>query len=94
MKKMVRRAVRPSYQMSFSGLRPYALGHALGMLSMLMVVFYGLFVWFGTYDATFIVAQYPIAFEFTDWTFLFGLVQSYVLGYVLGWVFAKLYNSV
>ena len=86
--------VRPVSGRDFGQLRPYALGHALGMLSMLMVVFYGLFVWFGDYDPTFIVAQYPIAFAFGDWTFLFGLVQSYVLAYVLGWVFVKFYNSV
>ncbi|MEK6847373.1 MAG: hypothetical protein AABY16_04375 [Nanoarchaeota archaeon] len=94
MKKAMRSAVKPVYQMNFSGLRPYAMGHALGMMFLLTMVFYGLFVWFGDYDATFIVAQYPIAFEFNDWTFLFGLVQSYVLAYVFGWVFAKFYNSV
>lgn len=85
---------RPVSEMRVGDLRPYALGHALGMLGMLIVVFYGLFVWFGNYDPTFIVAQYPIAFEFEDWTFLFGLLQSYVLFYVLGWVLAKFYNSV
>jgi len=89
-RKMVR-AVRSAPARNFVGLRPYALGHALGML---MIVFYGLFVWFGDYDPSFVVANYPIAFGFADWTFLFGLVQSYVLFYVLGWVFAKLYNSV
>ena len=61
---------------------------------LLATVFYGLFVWFGDYDATFIVAQYPIAFAYNDWTFLFGLVQSYVLAYIFGWIFAKFYNSV
>ena len=94
MKKVVRRTVKPAYQIGFSGLRPYAFGHALGMMLLLATVFYGLFVWFGDYDATFIVAQYPIAFAYTDWTFLFGLAQSYVLAYVFGWVFAKFYNSV
>ncbi len=94
MKKMMRRADVPVSQMKFGGLRPYALGHALGMMLMLMTVFYGLFVWFGDYDATFVVAQYPIAFAFNDWTFLFGLVQSYVSAYVFGWIFAKFYNGV
>ena len=94
MKKMVSRDVRSVSAKSFTGLRPYALGHALGMIGLLMIVFYGLFVWFGDYDPSFVVANYPIAFGFTDWTFLFGLVQSYVLFYVLGWVFAKFYNSV
>ena len=75
-------------------LKPYALGHALGMISMIVLVFYGLFVWFSNYESAFIIAKYPIAFSFYDWTMLFGLVQSYVMFYVMGWVFAKLYNSV
>jgi len=75
-------------------LKPYALGHALGMLSMIVLVFYGLFVWFSNYQSAFIIAKYPIAFSFFDWTMLFGLLQSYVMFYVLGWVLAKLYNSV
>lgn len=94
MKKMVRRVFRPTAQMNFSGLKPYALGHALGMMLLFTIVFYGLFVWFGDYDATFIIARYPIAFDFSDWTFIFGMMQSYVLAYVFGWVFAKFYNSV
>jgi hypothetical protein len=75
-------------------LRPYAAGHAMGMLSMIVLVFYGIFVWFSNYESAFIVAKYPIAFSFFDWTMLFGLVQSYVMFYVLGWTFARLYNSV
>jgi hypothetical protein len=75
-------------------LKPHAMGHAMGMLSMIVLVFYGLFVWFSNYESAFIIAKYPIAFSFFDWTMLFGLVQSYVMFYVLGWAFAKLYNSV
>ena len=75
-------------------LKPYALGHTLGMMSMMILVFYGLFVWFSNYESAFLIAKYPISFSFYDWTILFGLVQSYVMFYVLGWVFAKLYNSV
>ena len=94
MKKVMHHAVRSRSELRAGDLKPYAFGHAFGMLSMLSIVFYGLFVWFSDYDATFIVAQYPIAFSFYDWTFLFGLVQSYVLFYVVGWVFVKFYNSV
>ncbi len=94
MKKSVRRVFRPTAQMMLGGLRPYALGHALGMMFLFMTVFYGLFVWFGDYDPTFVIARYPIAFDFGDWTFIFGLMQSYVLAYVFGWVFAKFYNHV
>ncbi len=75
-------------------LKPYALGHALGTMSMMVLVFYGLFVWFSNYESAFIIAKYPIAFSFYDWTMLFGLVQSYVMFYVLGWIFARFYNSV
>lgn len=83
-----------SVDVSHGDLKPYALGHALGMLSMIVLVFYGLFVWFSNYESAFIIAKYPIAFSFFDWTILFGLVQSYVMFYVLGWVFARMYNSV
>ncbi len=94
MKRVRHRAVRSQAVNNYYGFRPYALGHSLGMVSIISVVFYGLFVWFGDYDPSFIVAQYPIAFSFTDWTFVFGLVQSYALFYVLGWVLAKFYNSI
>ena len=86
--------VHPKSSLKIGDFRPYALGHAAGMMSMIVLVFYGLFVWFSNYDSSFIIAQYPIAFSFFDWTFLFGLLQSYVLFYVLSWVFAKFYNSV
>lgn len=75
-------------------LKPYALGHALGMMAMIVLVFYGLFVWFSDFDTAFIVAKYPIGFSFYDWTILIGLLQSYVMFYVLGWTFARFYNSV
>ena len=96
-RKVVHHSVHMAHPKSLlrpGDLRPYALGHAAGMMSLLVLVFYGLFVWFSDYDSSFIVEQYPIAFSFFDWTFLFGLLQSYVLFYVLSWVFAKFYNSV
>jgi hypothetical protein len=74
-------------------LRPYAMGHALSTLAVIWIVFYGVFVWFGGYNSSFVVARYPIAFSFLDWTFLFGLAQTYAIAYVFGWIFAKLYNS-
>lgn len=75
-------------------LKPYALGHALGMMAMVVLVFYGLFVWFSDFDTAFIIAKYPIGFSFYDWTILIGLVQSYVMFYVMAWAFARFYNSV
>ncbi|MGV8142282.1 MAG: hypothetical protein ACP5NS_01450 [Candidatus Pacearchaeota archaeon] len=83
----------PKSELKVGDFRPYALGHAAGMMSMIVLVFYGLFVWFSNYDPSFIIEQYPISFSFFDWTFLFGLLQSYVLFYVVTWVFAKFYNS-
>ena len=87
-----RRAPTPPH--FWGRLNPYAIGHALGLMSVLVLVFYGLFVWFGTYDPTFISVKYPLSFSFYDWTFLFGLVETYVMGYVLGLVFSRFYNSV
>lgn len=94
MKKVMKKIVENSSAIKSGDLRPYALGHALGMMSMMVLVFYGLFVWFSNYDSLFIVAKYPIGFSFYDWTMLFGLLQSYVMFYVLGWVFAKFYNTI
>lgn len=74
--------------------KPYALGHAAGMMAMIVLIFYGLFVWFSDFDAAYLIAKYPIGFSFYDWTILIGLLQSYVMFYVMGWIFAKLYNSV
>ncbi len=84
----------PKSQLKSGDFKPYALGHAAGMMSMIILVFYGLFIWFSNYDPSFIMEQYPISFSFFDWTFFFGLLQSYVFFYVISWVFAKFYNSI
>lgn len=94
MKKVIHRIQSRVSEMRPGDFKPYAMGHATGMMSMIVLVFYGLFVWFSNYESTFIVAKYPISFSFLDWTFLFGLVQSYVMFYVLGWMFARFYNTV
>ena len=94
MKKVIKRIASNVNTMKLGDFKPYAMGHATGMMSMIVLVFYGLFVWFSNYESTFIVAKYPISFSFLDWTFLFGLVQSYVMFYVLGWMFARFYNTV
>lgn len=73
-------------------LNPYAFANALGLVSIIGMVVYGALVWFGGYDASVIVAQYPVSFAFDDWTFLFGIVQTYVISYVMGWIFARIYN--
>ncbi len=85
--------MRPNTYLKPGDLKPYALGRTAGMMSIMVLAFYGLFVWFSDYDPSFILEQYPISFSFADWTILFGFLQSYVLFYVMGWVFAKFYNS-
>ncbi len=88
--KMVnQRSLRVSSEAKFV---PYAFGNALGLVSIVTLVVYAVLVWFGGYDAAAIVAKYPISFEFDDWTFIFGIVQTYVIGYIMGWIFAKIYN--
>lgn len=73
-------------------LNPYAFANALGLIGIITTVVYAALVWFGGYDASVIIAQYPVSFAFDDWTFLFGIVQTYVISYVFGWIFARIYN--
>ena len=80
------------YQMSFAYLRPYAIGNALGIVSLLCLLFYAVMSWFSNYDASVIIQQYPIGFSFENWSILIGLVQTYVFGYVFGWIFTRIYN--
>ena len=75
------------------GLRPYAFGHAFGIVSVLALILYAVMVWFGSYDGTIIINQYPLGFSFDNWTIIIGLIETYVLSYIGGWIFAKVYNS-
>ena len=74
-------------------LGPYAAGHALGMVSVVAILFYTVMVWFSDYNASVIIQQYPLRFSFYDWTLIIGFLQTYVLSYVAGWIFAKIYNE-
>ena len=74
-------------------LSPYALGHALGMVSVVALLFYTVMVWFGDYAGAIIIQQYPLSFSFYNWTIIIGLVQTYVLSYIAGWIFSKIYNE-
>ncbi len=73
-------------------LRPYALGNALGFVAIFSLVMYAILSWFAGFTPAIITDQYPLPFNFDDWTILMGLVQAYVLGYVGGWIIAYLYN--
>ncbi len=74
-------------------LSPSNFANATGMLALIAIVFYALFVWFGGYDGTTVSSSFPIGFDFDNLSFLFGLVQAYVIWYVAGWIFTKIYNS-
>ena len=87
---MAKRIVRSS---GLSYISPYALGNALGILSVIALLFYAVMVWFGSYNANFIIQQYPIPFKFSTISLLLGLIQTYVLSYIGGWILAKIYNS-
>lgn len=61
--------VAPSSGAALSSL---AFGHALGILVLIAVIFYTLFVWFGGYSGIGVADNFPISFSFNDWTFIFG----------------------
>ena len=85
--------LRSKRTISFSYISPYSLGNALGILSVIALLFYAVMVWFGSYNANFIIQQYPISFKFNTVSLLIGLIQTYVLSYIGGWILAKIYNS-
>jgi hypothetical protein len=74
-------------------LRAYAFGHALGLMSVVALLFYTIMVWFSDFNASIIIQQFPIKFSFFDWTIILGLIQTYVLSYIAGWIFVKIYNK-
>jgi len=74
-------------------LGPYAFGHALGMVSVVALLFYTVMAWLSDYSGNIIIQQYPLTFSFYDWTIIIGLLQTYVLSYIAGWIFAKIYNE-
>jgi hypothetical protein len=73
-------------------LSPYAFGNSLGFVSVICLFFYAVMTWFGGFSSAIISQQYPIYFSFSDWTLIVGLIEAYVLGYIGGWVLAKIYN--
>jgi len=89
---MVRRRGAKRTMSSMSRLSPYAFGHALGIVSVLALLLYAVMVWFSNYSGAVIIQQYPIAFSFNSWTLIIGLIETYVLSYIGGWIFVKVYN--
>jgi|TARA_Y100000310_G_scaffold343370_1_gene450665 hypothetical protein len=84
--------VKKRISSSGSKLRAHAFAHALGILALISLIFYALFVWFGGYNGLEVASSFPIGFDFDNLSFLFGLVQAYVIWYVGGWIFVKVYN--
>jgi hypothetical protein len=76
-----------------SKLRPYAFGHSVGLISVIALLFYTFMAWFTDYNASIIIQQYPIVFSLNNWTIIIGLIQTYVLSYIGGWIFVKIYNK-
>lgn len=74
-------------------LSPYALGHSIGIAGVIVLLFYAVIVWFGAYSGELIVGKYPLPFSFSDWTIIVGLIETYVFGYVTGWIIANIYNK-
>jgi hypothetical protein len=87
------KAVRSAFAPRSAKLSAYGFGHALGIVSVLALLLYAVMYWFGSYDASIVISQYPLGFSFSDWTIIIGLIETYVLGYIGGWIFAKVYNG-
>jgi|JYMV01.1.fsa_nt_gi hypothetical protein len=93
-KKTTKRTVRKNAPVTRGiFLRPFSLAHAVGTLFAVAIFFFAFMSWFSNFDGTSIIDRYPLPFSFEDWTFLMGLIQSYVFGYVSGWIVAKVYNK-
>lgn len=87
-------ATKVSHSSGFAKLKPYALAHSFGLVSALAIVFYAIMSWLGDFDASVIAAQYPIPFSFDGVSFIIGLLQTYVFGFIGAWIFVKIYNAI
>ena len=93
-RKIVSKSVRNVVSaMKGERLNARSFAHAAGMLALIAIVFYALFVWFGGYSGVEVASSFPIGFDFDNLSFLFGLIQAYVIWYVAGWIFVRIYNS-
>jgi hypothetical protein len=78
---------------TYSRFSPFAIGHSLGLVGVLVMLLYSIMAWFSSFNETLIASQFPLRFSFFDWTIIIGLIQIYVLCYIGGWIFAKGYNQ-
>jgi len=95
-KRKIRRAARviKALTSSRTKLSAYAFGHAAGIVSIIALLLYAFMTWFGDFNGSIIIQQYPINFSFDNWTVIIGLIETYVLAYIGGWIFVKIYNGV
>lgn len=89
---MAKRGVRVKHSY-YSALKVSALANTVGLVSALILVISAFFSWFSDYNADLLAVQYPIPFSVYDWTLIIGILQVYVISYLAGWVFARIYNS-
>ena len=94
MARNVVRTVNSVRAVAFGGgrLSAFALGHALGIVSIVALILYAVLSWFSGFNSAIIIGQYPIGFSFNDWTIIIGVIEAYVIGYIGGWILAKVYN--
>lgn len=76
-----------------SYINSFAFGNAIGIVSLLALVLSAIMVWFSAWSGSVIIEKYPIPFSFNNWSIILGFIEAYVLGYIGGWIVAKLYNS-
>lgn len=91
----MRRHKREVVKRSVAALSPWGLGHALGIAGAIFLFVAAFMSWVSSYyNANLIAAQFPISFSVYSWTLIFGLIEVYVFGYVLGLIIARFYNGV
>ena len=89
--RSIRRAVGSVRNFGDVGkLKIYAFANALGIVSALALFFYAVMSWLdATYTGAVIIQQYPIPFSFNDFSLIVGIIETYVLSFIAGWIFAN-----
>ncbi|PIN89462.1 hypothetical protein COU60_03640 [Candidatus Pacearchaeota archaeon CG10_big_fil_rev_8_21_14_0_10_34_76] len=89
--KNMRRAV--SSVMPRIKLSKYAFANSLGLVSGLIILIYAIMSWLSDFDTLAIASLFPLPFSFNSITLIIGVIQAYVLAYIFGWIFVKIYNK-
>lgn len=76
------------------GLNPNAIGLSAGILSAIGMLIIGVLAAFGVYMEAFeMMKAWHIWFDLTVIRVIIGMVEAFVFSYVVGFAFAKLYNT-